>query len=121
MSDPITLVNINGKIVDGNLAPKDRTFRNAWALDEENSIVIDMDKAITIQKENLRIDRKPILEGLDVEYQRADEKGDVEKKKEIIKIKEKLRNVTSDKRLEKAKTPEELENLTLEVLLDVPN
>ena len=117
MSDtPETMVQIGDKTVPGSAAPKDRTFRNAWALDGD-AIVVDMEKARAIQLSNIRAERAPLLAELDVQYQRADEDGDSEGKAGIRARKQALRDVTKDPRIAKAKTPDELASLTLSVLL----
>jgi hypothetical protein len=87
--------------------PSDRTFRNAWKA-EGQKIGHDMEKCRAIHRENLRALRAPKLAALDVEYQRADEGGDNEKKKDIAKRKQALRDVTADPAIVAAKTPDEL-------------
>lgn len=118
MSDNVeTFVAIDGKLIDSAKAPKDRTFRNAWSLDAKDNIIIDMDLARKIQLTAIRNERKPLLEKLDVDYQRADEEGNIELKKEIAEKKKILRNVTDDSRILAANTPEKLEKLDLEALI----
>jgi len=97
--------------------PQDRYFRNAWK--DTGQVEIDMQKAREIQRDELRIERKPHLEQLDVEYMKATEIGDKQQITEIAEIKQLLRDVTKDPRIEEAETPEELKALTLEELLTV--
>lgn len=111
-----TQVMINGQLVDGSLAPKDRTFRDAWQL-EGDAITVDMDKAREIHLDRLRTERKPLLEALDVKYQRADEVGDADAKADVVAQKQALRGITDDARIADASTPDELNALTLDVLL----
>ncbi len=91
--------------------PVDRYFRNAW--EDENGIRINMPKAKDIQKDKLRKIRIPLLEALDIEYQKADEVGDTQKKKEIAVKKQVLRDVTNNPAIEAAQTPEELKLIDL--------
>jgi hypothetical protein len=86
--------------------PRDRTFRNAWV--DTGKIDVDMPRAREIHRDKLRAMRRPLLEALDVEYQRADEQGDVTKKAAIAERKQALRDVTADPALEAARTPDEL-------------
>jgi hypothetical protein len=95
--------------------PTDRTFRNAWKLDGE-TVGIDMAKAREIHKTRIREARAPMLASLDVEYQRADERGEADKKRHIADRKQALRDVTADPRLAAAKTAEELAAIWPEVL-----
>ena len=57
---------------------------------------IDMAKAREIHKEKIRFARKPLLEALDIEYQKADEKNDTSKKSEIAAKKQALRDAPAD-------------------------
>lgn len=100
-------------LVDGQVLtpdagpPHDRTFRNAWKF-EDGWIVVDMEKARELHRNKLRELRKPKLEALDVEYQRADEAGNSAEKKKVAAKKQALRDVTSDPAIDAAKTPDEL-------------
>lgn len=60
------------RITDISNIPNDRVFRNAWT-DENPTETIDIDilKAKEIKKEEIRRDRKPLLENLDVEAIKA--------------------------------------------------
>ena len=71
-------------------------------------IVVNMQKAKEIKKELVRIERKPMLEALDVEMLRAIEAGDVTKQAEIAAKKQALRDATTDPAILNADTPEEL-------------
>lgn len=87
--------------------PVDRTFRGAWGHDGAN-IFVDMERAREIYRSRVRQDRAPKLAKLDVEYQRADERGDAQSKLDIASQKQKLRDAPSDVRITAASTPEEL-------------
>jgi hypothetical protein len=110
-----TYININGDVRDASsiTVPTDRTFRGAWQFSGD-AVEIDMVAAREIHRDNLRAERKPLLEALDVEYMKALEAdtGTVN----ITAQKQKLRDVTEDARIEAAATPDELKALTLDVL-----
>lgn len=95
----------------------DRTYRNAWKdAPGRNKPDHDMPKAREIHREHLRNARQPELDTLDIDFQRADERGDQNTKRTIATRKQKLRDVTDDARIESAATVEELKTLTLERL-----
>lgn len=87
-----------------NAANADRTFRNAW----KNDLTVDMPKARDIHRNTLRRLRAPLLAALDIEYQKADEKGDIGAKMEIAAKKQALRDVTQAPEIEAAQTPAQL-------------
>lgn len=95
--------------------PTDRTFREAWR-DGGKTINVDMMHAREIHCNRLREARAPKLAALDVEYQRADEIGNVAGKKEIALRKQVLRDITNHPGIEKAQTPEELKAVWPEIL-----
>ena len=59
-------------------------------------IGVNIPKAKELQKERFRQVRKPLLDALDIEYQRADEAGDASKKTEVATKKQALRDVTNN-------------------------
>lgn len=71
-------------------------------------IVVNMQKAKEIKKEMIRVQRKPMLEELDVQMLRAIEQGDTVKQTEIAAKKQALRDATADSCIANAKTPDEL-------------
>ena len=97
---------INPRFVDAVDIPPDRTFRNA--LEDTGKVEVNMPKAQEIHKESLRQMRFPLLAALDIEYQRADEKGDAVLKAQIAAKKQALRDATEHPTITAAKTPEEL-------------
>lgn len=105
----------NVRIIDDTEYPSDRAFRDAWKLGQAG-IEVDMPKARDIHRERLRQMRAPLLAALDVEYQRADERGDTAEKQRIAARKQALRDVTADPRIDAAQTPEELKAAVPEVL-----
>ena len=103
-----TYLNINGDVRDtaSLTLPTDRAFRNAWVYGDAEIVEVDMPKAQEIFKENLRRERKPLLEALDVEYMRAMERG--EDTTAIVAQKVALRDITADARIASATTPDQL-------------
>ena len=106
---------INPQIVEANVIPTDRTFRDAWSHGGDK-VVHDMPKCREIWKDKLREIRAPILAVLDVEYLLADEKSDTILKGQIAIKKQALRDVTADPRIERSQTPEELKAVIPNVL-----
>lgn len=116
MTAPTVNVLVNGQIVDGSLALKDRTFRNAWQLDGD-VITVDMTKARELHKDRLREARKPLFAEQDTLWFIAAEKADKAAQTAVAAQKKKLRDVTADARIESATTPEALAALTLDELM----
>ena len=111
-----TYININGDVRDvaSLTVPTDRTFRGAWQFNGA-AVEVDMDAAKAIHKDNLRAERKPRLEALDVAYMKALEAGSGAA--DIAAQKQTLRDITSDARIASATTPDELKALDLATLL----
>ena len=65
-------------------------------------IGVNIAKAKELQKERFRQVRHPLLDALDIEYQRADEAGDSSKKTEVATKKQALRDVTNNSTLNAA-------------------
>ena len=103
-----TYLNINGDARDtaSLTLPTDRTFRNAWVFGDADVVEVDMPRAQEIFKDNLRRERQPLLEALDVEYMKAMERG--EDTTAIVAQKVALRDITADARIASATTPEQL-------------
>ncbi len=96
-------------IVDKDVIPSDRSYRNAWNFDVgAKKMGHDMVKAKEIHKEKLRQLRAPKLAQLDIEYQKADEENNGQLKAQIAAKKKKLRDVTASPAIEAAQTIEEL-------------
>lgn len=102
------------RLIEEGDIPHDRTFRDAWA--DTGKVDVDMPKAREIHKNNLRDIRAPLLAALDVDYQRADERGNKASKATIAARKQALRDVTTDPAIEAATTPEALKNVLPEAL-----
>ena len=111
-----TYININGDVRDAAslTVPSDRTFRGAWQFNG-SAEEVDMTSARNIHKDNLRAERKPRLEALDVAYMKALEAGTGAA--DIAAQKQTLRDITNDARIAAATTPDELKALDLSTLL----
>jgi len=106
---------VSWRRIDIKDLPTSRDFRAAWNYDGK-IVDVDMVKAREIHKSRMRAVRTPLLAAFDVEYQRADEEEDSEKKASIVASKQLLRDVTEDPAIAAAKTPEELTAVWPEIL-----
>lgn len=97
------------------ILPEDNYFRDAW-IHEGDEIKIDLEKAKEIHRLTLRVLRRPKLERLDIKFMRASETGDEERKKEVIALKQYLRDITQSPELLNAKTSEEVKNFMPDIL-----
>ena len=95
------------KIVDVSELSSDRTFRNAWVLD--NEITVDIPKAKVITKNKLREQRKPLLEAQDILFMQAQESGS--DTSDIVTEKQRLRDITNQ--VDSMTTVEELKGATV--------
>ena len=111
-----TYININGDVRDAAslTVPTDRTFRGAWSFNGD-AVDVDMAAARDIHKENLRAERKPRLDALDVDFMQALEAGT--STTQIATDKQTLRDITDDARIAAATTPDALKALDLATLL----
>jgi hypothetical protein len=111
-----TYININGDVREASslTVPTDRTFRGAWQFNGD-AVEVDMDQAKAIHKDNLRAERKPRLDALDVSYMKALESGSGAA--DIATQKQTLRDITADSRINAATTPDALKALDLATLL----
>ena len=84
------------------------------------SIVVNMDKARDIWRDNFRQRREDMWEDVDVEFMVALEAGDVAKQQEVAEKKQLLRDVTLTD-LSTANTPSELKQVWPDILGDQPD
>lgn len=61
-----------------------------------SKVNLNVQKCKEIDNEHRRRARKPLLETLDVEFQRALEDGDDQKRQEVVAKKQRLRDITKD-------------------------
>lgn len=71
-------------------------------------IVVDIERAAEIQRNRIRLAREPLLATLDREFMMALEAGDAAAIDRIKAEKQRLRDAPADKRIDSAKTIEEL-------------
>lgn len=81
------------------------------------TIVIDMNKAREIKKQELRFKRQPELDRLDIEFQKALERNNQAEMARIAELKQRLRDITIDPLIDAAKTTDELNNITVDNIL----
>lgn len=104
------------KIVDVSSIPSDRSFRNAWKL-KGDVVDTDMAKARDIQRDNIRAERKPMLEEFDREWFKAAEAGDTATQADVAARKQALRDAPNDSRFDQVSNPTALKALTLNALV----
>jgi len=111
-----TYININGDVRDAAslTVPTDRTFRGAWSFNGD-AVDVDMEAAREIHKDNLRAERKPRLDQLDIDFMQALEAGN--STTQIATDKQTLRDITDDARIAAAADPDALKALDLATLL----
>jgi hypothetical protein len=112
---PSYLPIVGWQIINESDIPKDRTYRRALTI-KDGGITVDMPKAREIHRQNMRIERAPLLAALDVDYQRADESSNKELKASIASQKQALRDVTKLAAIDEAQTPDELKQVWPEAL-----
>ena len=71
-------------------------------------IGVNVTKAKNLQKDRFRQVRTPLLEALDVDYQKADEVADASAKTTVATKKQALRDVTANATLDAAATVDEV-------------
>jgi hypothetical protein len=109
---------VSWRIVDKDYPVADRTYRAAWKdAPGRTKPDHDMVKARNVHRDILRKNRLRLMDDLDIEYQRADEAADQQKKRDVAARKQKLRDVTADPRIEAADNVDALRALTLETLV----
>jgi hypothetical protein len=89
-----------------DLPEQHNDFFDAWKIQPDGSVAVDMDHAKIIHKQRIRAAREPKLAALDVEVQRALEEA--KPTKDIVARKNFLRDLTKHPDLEAADTPEKL-------------
>jgi uncharacterized protein with ATP-grasp and redox domains len=101
-------------IVDDDVIPTDRTFRDAWQHDFKvqdgkliHTVSENVDKAKEIHKERLRTERKVLLEEQDVLFMQALEKG--VDTKDVTEEKQRLKDIT--KLVDKCETIDDIKKI----------
>ena len=92
---------------DEYTVPSDRSFRDAWQVDENQSIIsVNMNVAREISREKIRLKRIKPLQELDTAYKKAMEVG--ASTDQIVSEKQALRDAPALPSIDAASTPEEL-------------
>jgi hypothetical protein len=78
-------------VVDAGVLPLDRDFFDAWRLNA-GVVAVSLDAAKEITRTRLRTERAPLLQALDVQFQRALETG--ADTAPIVAEKQRLRDIT---------------------------
>ncbi len=76
---------------------------------DDNKLTVNLDKAKKVKKENLRVERKPLLEAQDILFMKAQETGS--DTSAIVAEKQRLRDITKD--ADSCKTVDELKALSV--------
>jgi len=93
------------EIVNDSVIPTDRSFRNAWKQNGK-TIETDIAKAREIHKNNIRAAREPLLNALDIEFQKALETSS--STTDIVSKKQALRDAPADSAIAAASNEAEL-------------
>lgn len=94
-------------------------YREAWKLNATKTRVVhDMPKARDLRRDELRLLREPKMLALDIEYTRADARGDRDEKVRVEAKRQALRDVTDDPAIDTASTPEQLSRVLPAALRD---
>lgn len=81
-------------VIDHALLP-DPYFRNAWVFHPQRGAVIDVERAKDFQRNVWRQRRAKLMADLDVQFQRATERGNAEQIAAVVDKKQALRDVTT--------------------------
>ena len=96
---------VSYEIVEDSVIPTDRTFRDAWVQDSK-TIKTDMAKAKELHRDKIREERQPLLDALDIEFQKALETS--ADTTSIVSKKKALRDAPANTAIDAAKTESEL-------------
>ena len=101
--------------MDISSIPADRTFREAWEVNED-LVTVNMPKARSIHMDRIRALRNQKLSTLDFDYMLAFENNDETKMQDIAGLKKILRDIPQNFDLTVASTPEELKGMMPDIL-----
>jgi hypothetical protein len=93
LAETVVPAGVTWRIVDTSDLPIDRSFRNAWKL-EDDQITEDWAKSVEITKNRLREERKPLFETADVKAM-LDIEATGAVSPETAALKQSLRDVTA--------------------------
>lgn len=95
--------------IGDDLATIDKEYLDAYVL-ADDTFTLDIPKAREVKKRYLRMERKPLLEALDVDFMLALETGDEAKRLATVQKKQALRDITS--LVDAAETLEEIKQIS---------
>ena len=116
IKENIDMNEYNYKILKPHELPKINPLLFASHNIVNDILIPDISIAKEIIKKPIRKRREKLFAPLDAQYMRALEDGDVEKQKEAIEKKKKLRDITNHPLIENAQTLEELSKINIEDL-----
>ncbi|MCW5615887.1 MAG: hypothetical protein KIT32_12270 [Rhodocyclaceae bacterium] len=99
--------------------PTDRTFRNAWKRAGTTPVVVDMPTALEIAKNNIRVERAPLLAVQDVAFTKAQGAKNRAAADAAEAKRQALRDATADSRLTAAADPSSLKTAMEAVIADM--
>lgn len=97
-------------VLNNELELLDKDYLDSYVL-ENREIKPTLEKTKEVKKRLLRIERKPQLEALDVDFMRAIENGDTELQAMVVQEKKRLRDITNS--VDLAKTIDEVKKIAL--------
>ena len=115
LANKIVPKGLHYDIVDDNIIPSDRTFRNAWKTGA-TGVEVDMLKARELWREKIRQARISKFAENDTILQNAIADGDEKAKSVAITLRNKLRELPQDPRIDAAQTPNELKAIWFDEL-----
>jgi hypothetical protein len=96
-------------IVEQSALPPNKKWRWAWDVDDNGNFFINLERAREKQRQKIRLARVPTLGKLDELYMRADEVGATAEKQRIAEIKQRLRDLPADPRIDSALSTSDLD------------
>jgi|GEM_PF-5056374 len=94
----------------GITKPNERIFRDAWQLNN-GVIEVDMEAAREIWRDKIRTARASVMDGLDADYMKALELGDITLQQTIATQKQILRDAPNDAAIDAALNVEALKGV----------
>lgn len=107
--------NVNAKLINSTILPKDTTFMPAWEW-KETYVEINMDKAREVWRNYIRSAREPLYAQNDITLRDAILENSDYKRNNGLKLRDDLRNAPQDGRINAAQTPEDLKKVWPECL-----
>lgn len=113
--------SINARYIDDEDIPENREFRDAWELDEDGNIYINIPKAAYIKKAQLLILADEVIKDIDQAIYLTSLEGDTVGFEELVEKRNKIINLKNTLDLSNLKTVSEISNYMPIELLDSIN